>query len=397
MSGEFQIFCSTMVEGTDEWDWLQARTAHIPGDQSLAVTTMNKTLNRFTHDYGAIYQIVSCDHGDTWSEPKPVPSLGRIETQGYEVAPSDMWNQWHPCSRKVIAVGVSFHFAEGRHEHQLRRKVAYAVMDPHTAEWDPLKTLVLPERDHDGLRLLAPSAGCSQRVDLPDGDVLLPISYLPSATLDENTNVFDYSEPVLLHSIVARCGFDGQSLAYREHGTQHSITADHSRRLAERRGAEFSARGLAEPSLASFDGAFFLTLRSDHSAFVTKGIDGVNFEEVREWTFDDGEILGSYCTQQHWAVIGGKLHLLYCRPRSDNDHIFRHRAPIFIAEIDPLKLQVIRATEREAIPENNAAMGNFGICQISDSECWVTCGDGAQTGLRKGEVNKVMFARIVAP
>ena len=71
--------------------------------------------------------------------------------------------------------------------------------------------------------------------------------------------------------------------------------------------------------------------------------------------------------------------------------------PIFIAEIDPLKLQVIRATEREAIPENNAAMGNFGICQISDSECWVTCGDGAQTGPRKGKVNKIMFARIVAP
>ena len=54
MSGKLQISCSTMAEGTDEWAWLQARTAYIPGEQSLAVTTMNQTLHRFVHDYGAI-------------------------------------------------------------------------------------------------------------------------------------------------------------------------------------------------------------------------------------------------------------------------------------------------------------------------------------------------------
>ena len=51
MSGELQISCSTMVEGTDEWDWLQARTAHVPGKGGFSATIMNQTLNRFTHDY----------------------------------------------------------------------------------------------------------------------------------------------------------------------------------------------------------------------------------------------------------------------------------------------------------------------------------------------------------
>ena len=136
-------------------------------------------------------------------------------------------------------------------------------------------------------------------------------------------------------------------------------------------------------------------MRSDHSAFVTKGTDGINFAEAREWTFDDGEILGSYCTQQHWATIDGKLYLLYCRPSGDNEHIFRHRAPIFIAEVDPERLHVIRSTERAGIPDNNAAMGNFGVCQVSDNESWVTVGEGMRNGPREGGINKVLLAQIV--
>jgi hypothetical protein len=297
----------------------------------------------------------------------------------------------------VIAAGVSFHFAGGRREHHLKQQAAYAVMDPETERWGPLQALELPERDHDDLPMLAQSAGCSQRVDLPDGDVLLPLRYLPSATLDKEADTFDYGDDsVLYKSIVARCGFDGERLIYTEHGSEHSITRDHSRRLAARRGVEFSARGLYEPSLTLFEGSFFLTLRSDHSAFVTRGRDGTHFEEVREWTFDDGETLGSYCTQQHWATIGGALYLLYNRPSGDNEHVFRHRAPIFIAQVDPDRLQVIRATERAAIPEDSAAMGNFGVCQVGESESWVTCGEGMRTGAREGDTNKVLLAKISA-
>ena len=188
-----------MLSGTDKWDWLQARTAHVPGKASLSVTIMNQTLNRFTHNYGDIYQTISRNHGVTWSAPAPVPSLHRARTaDGYEVAPSDMWNQWHPKSGMVVAAGVSFHFADGRHEHQLMRQVAYAVMDPNTQSWDSLQALELPEKDHDSQFLRAPSAECSQRVDLPDGDVLLPVSYLPCATLDKDATTFDYSDAVLL-------------------------------------------------------------------------------------------------------------------------------------------------------------------------------------------------------
>ncbi|MCA9077534.1 MAG: hypothetical protein KDA93_21090 [Planctomycetaceae bacterium] len=144
-----------------------------------------------------------------------------------------------------------------------------------------------------------------------------------------------------------------------------------------------------------FDGRYYLTLRADHSAFVTRSEDGLTFEPIREWTFDDGEVLGSYNTQQHWVTIGGGLFLVYTRKGADNDHIMRHRAPLFIGQVNPETLQVIRKTERILIPENHATLGNSGVCHISDNEAWVTCGEGLiSRGKRKGERNNVLFVKI---
>ena len=50
----------------------------------------------------------------------------------------------------------------------------------------------------------------------------------------------------------------------------------------------------------------------------------------------------------------------------------RHRAPIFIAQVDPQKLQVIRKTERTLLPERGVMLGNFGAAAITADESWVT-------------------------
>jgi hypothetical protein len=79
----------------------------------------------------------------------------------------------------------------------------------------------------------------------------------------------------------------------------------------------------------------------------------------------------------------------------DNDHNMRHRAPLFIAQVDSGKLRVIRATEQILVPENHAMLGNSGVCQISDTESWVTVAEGGvSNGQRKGENNKVLLAKI---
>ncbi len=45
--------------------------------------------------------------------------------------------------------------------------------------------------------------------------------------------------------------------------------------------------------------------------------------------------------------LGG--FLVYTRRGADNDHVFRHRAPLFIAQVDPKRLDVIRASERKPV------------------------------------------------
>ena len=73
----------------------------------------------------------------------------------------------------------------------------------------------------------------------------------------------------------------------------------------------------------------------------------------------------------------------------------RHRAPLFIAEVDPVKLQVRRSTERILVPENHATLGNSGVCAISNREAWITVAEGrVSQGQRRGEHNQVILARV---
>jgi len=43
-----------------------------------------------------------------------------------------------------------------------------------------------------------------------------------------------------------------------------------------------------------------------------------------------------------------------------------------MAQVDPEKLQVIRRTEQELIPERGVMLGNFGAAAVDENETWVT-------------------------
>jgi len=121
---------------------------------------------------------------------------------------------------------------------------------------------------------------------------------------------------------------------------------------------------------------------------VTAGDDGLHFDEPRRWTFDDGADLGNYNTQQHWVTHGDDLYLVYTRRGANNDHIVRHRAPLFIAQVDKDRL-----------------LGNFGVTKISEHETWVTAAEWMQGKLpdwknplnceRYGSDNSIFVARIL--
>jgi hypothetical protein len=211
--------------------------------------------------------------------------------------------------------------------------------------------------------------GCSQWLVLPDGAVLVPIYYGTSRRLPFSVTV-------------VRCEFDGKTLTYREHGTELSLNV---------------VRGLCEPSLVRFQGRYFLTIRNDLKGYVTAGDDGLHFAPIKPWTFDDGTELGSYNTQQHWLAHRDGLFLVYTRRGADNDHIFRHRAPLFIAQVDPQRLCVLRETEKVLIPERGAQMGNFGAAPINENESWVTVAEYIAGGKPhpRGADGSVFAAQVI--
>jgi hypothetical protein len=154
---------------------------------------------------------------------------------------------------------------------------------------------------------------------------------------------------------------------------------------------------LYEPSLARHRGRFFLTMRNDRAAYVARSADGLHFEEPRKWTFDDGADLGSYNTQAHWVTHQDGLFLTYTRRGANNDNVVRHRAPLFIAQIDPDRLVVLRATERELVPNRGAQLGNFAVVDVNERETWVTTSEGMSPGnpAQYGSNNRVYAARII--
>jgi hypothetical protein len=180
---------------------------------------------------------------------------------------------------------------------------------------------------------------------------------------------------------VARCRFDGERLTYLRHGDELTLNV---------------VRGLVEPSLARVGGRYYLTLRNDKAGYVTASDDGLKWAAIKEWTFDDGAPLGSYNTQQHWLAHSDGLFLVYTRRGANNDHIIRHRAPLFAGRVDPERLCVVRASERVVIPERGAEMGNFGVAAVSPGESWVTVSEGLwnDAARQKGADGSTFVARV---
>jgi hypothetical protein len=355
-----------------EFCWFHPRVAAMPAhgrDGRPAVTmTLQKHLVADDH-YSGLYFMRTDDLGKTWTGPTEIAELAwRQEPNGETISVADVTPGWHAATGKLIAIGTKVRYsADGKQllDQPRSHECAYATFDPKTKCWSRWKMLEMPDTDSKFF-LVAP--GCVQWLVNDDGTLLLPVYYRgPTGS--------DYSVTVL------HCGFDGQTLRYLAHGDELRLAG---------------ARGLAEPSLARFRGKYYLTLRNDARGYVTKSDDGLRFAPIRPWTFDDGQELGSYNTQQHWLVHRDGLFLAYTRRGANNDHITRNRAPLFLAQVDPDKHHVRRGTEKVLMPERGVMLGNFGAAAITDEESWATDAEFivAEKPHARGADGSVFVARV---
>ena len=74
--------------------------------------------------------------------------------------------------------------------------------------------------------------------------------------------------------------------------------------------------------------------------------------------------------------LGEERYLVYTRRGANNDHVFRHRAPLFAAKVKEMKLQ--RDSEFVVVPERGARLGNFGVTQLSDTKAMIRAAEWMQ-------------------
>ncbi len=327
--------------------WFHPRAAAIPGagreGRPAVVLTLQKHLAASDH-YSGLTVMRTDDLGATWSGPEERPELAWVREPGdVDIAVADVTPGWHAPARRLLAFGAQVRYSRsGEQLEDVPRahQTAYTVHDPQAGTWTPWRSLAMPPDDRFNFARNA----CAQWLVEPDGTLLIPLYIGRNAT-----------EPFSV--TVARYAFDGDRLSFLERGDVLALDV---------------VRGLCEPSLARFQGRYYLTLRNDLRGYVAAGSDGLRYAPMRPWAFDDGAELGSYNTQQHWLAHSDGLFLAYTRRGAENDHIFRNRAPLFLARVDPDRLCVLRDTERVLIPERGVMLGNFGACAVTAGESWVT-------------------------
>ncbi len=373
---DFEIKLEAIHEHNDgKFLWFHPRAAAIPSYGKDGAPAVIMTLQKHLHVsdyYSGISVMRTDDLGKTWSGPTAIPELDWVrEPSGIAVAVADVTPGWHAPSGKLIAIGAQVRYSpkgEQLEDKARSNQTSYALFDPKQNRWTKWRVLEMPE----GTKFNFARSACAQWIVEPDGSLLLPFYFGPNDSTPWSVTV-------------VRCRLEGNQLKYVEHGTEFKLDVQ---------------RGLVEPSIVHFQDRYYLTIRNDVKGYVTVGNDGLNFEPMKPWKFEDGRELGSYNTQQHWLTHSDGLYLVYTRRGADNDHLFRHRAPLFMARVDPNKLHVLRDSEQILVPERGATLGNFGASAITPGESWVTVAEGIfgkaqETAPKRGATGAVFVARVI--
>tara|TARA_B100001123_G_C15310674_1_gene1024199 strand:- start:1418 stop:2668 length:1251 start_codon:yes stop_codon:yes gene_type:complete len=361
----YDIALTLAREGFDgNMCWVHARAGALPpeqGKQPLVVMTLQKLDISGSDIFYALNEMRTIDRGVTWTVPEEHGSFSRVpfawrgETD-LEITVCDFWPRWHRQSGKLIGLGHTVVFEENRVKPVRPRGIAYAIYNLTQHNWSDWRTVELPDES----RFENAGAGCAQRYDLPNGDMLIPF-------------YFKEPEGTQYSTTVMRAHFKNTEIRYLEHGSELTVPIK---------------RGLYEPSIAKFGDRFYLTMRNDDHGYVAVSNDGLTFSKPKRWMFDDGTELGNYNTQQHWVAHSEALLLVYTRRGANNDHVTRHRAPLFIARMNPDTLEVIRSSEQVLVPEYGARLGNFGVTEISAFETWVTVTEWMQSSSKEARTRE---------
>jgi hypothetical protein len=340
--------------------YFHPKPALLPGN-IIAMTLQTINGNDY---YGPIQITYSKDNGNVWGKPQEIPTLHKKTiTKGLIEAVCDIVPEYHSQHDKLLAIGHNAYYSDtgfidtlGYFKPEdkaanLQRLSIYSVRDSY-GNWSESKKIYFDEFKD----CVCFVCGCSQKVILPDGGIIIP-------SVTGKANRQDLTVVCLL------CGFDGEEIKVLERGNILELPI---------------GRGLLEPSIVLYKDRFFLTLRAeDGHGYLSTSDDGLNWNPIKAWSWEDGTKLTMSTTQQHWLKLGGKLYLIYTRKNGENHKVMRWRSPLFITEFDTEKLCLKSNTEQIVFPmrphpenpDSIGMMGNFHPLALSETEAIITVGE----------------------
>ena len=337
----------------------------------IAYTMLQLSGSDVFHDR---FVISSADGGRTFSGPQPFNGAPEtIENGVRQVYALNAY--YHPASGSVYALGRMTCYENEKHPILDRKdsmRAITGVFHPDTMQFSDCAVLIPAGTESlDNLTFMEP-------LDEPDGTVLIPACGRPCDRAQHEVAVF-------------RFAVENGRLRFLERGP--SVARPDL------------SRGLCEPRLTRLGKTWYLTMRSDEAAWLSVSSDGLRFSEPAEWHWEDGESLTSRNTQQAWLTHPDGLFLVYTRETPHNRHIFRRRAPLFMARFDEERRCLLHDTEVIAVPEMGARLGNFTVTGISSREAWICVCEWMQTTgpdpydssvcVRYGANNRLWRTRIV--
>ena len=309
----------------------------------------------------------SADGGKTWSDPVEMTALKDTRENGFRVARyatihySRANSKWFALGMAQLYAGDKVPFQEYVDGRPYGAPL-YVSADVERGAYTGYKTLPFPVPYEMAMPF-------GQLLECENGDLIVPFYFRPIGGGKKG------------RVMTVRYSFDGDALKVVKAG--EDIVRDDLK------------RGIGEPSLVRFGGKVYLTLRSDELGLWCESDDGLTFSAPRPWTWTDGRTIGNKNTQQHWVAGEKGLFLTYTREDATNKHVFRNRAPIFMARFDVERGGLMRETERPLVPELGARLGNFcvdnGVC-----ESWLVTAEWMQPRgcERYGSDNSLWLVKI---
>jgi len=322
--------------------------------------------------FKGMYMTKSTDGGRTWGEPKRMTALTerrdgkrRVEYQGNPHY-SRKNGRWFGLGMTITYEGDNHPFGAGRPVTELKMDCPIQLfVDAEKGEYTGWRPLPFP---FEFSRCYA----FGQWVEMENGDILAAFYYqLP-----------DPKRAQFYRVVTVRYRFAGENLEIVQAGTPLVGTG--------------YVRGFYEPSLARLNGTYYLTIRTDEQGLLATSGDGLVFSQPEPWRWDDGMRLANRNTQQHWLVCEKGLYLAYTREDAMNGHVFRNRAPIYMAWFDPLRNCLVKATERTLVPELGTRLGNYVCCEAGKDAAWLVTAEWMQPkGCdRYGSDNSLWLVRV---